>query len=81
MACDFSIISPNISCDNSGVFFNVAACLKDTTSILQKFKISSRGKIILEYELILMRSGFLPDLEKFGKLDICNEHREHLGMK
>ena len=33
-----------------------------------------------EYNLILLRCGFLPEIEKFKYFKFCGNHRDKLGM-
>ena len=86
MNCDFFNLSPKTKCletfrNNIG-FVVVSECLIDTSTHLKAHNIHPHPgiKIPLEYELILMRVGYLPDNEKFKSLKICASHRTKLGL-
>ena len=82
MSCDFNMISTEIECKSetahSKGFFVLRLCLKDTRPRLVMLNISDKEQDIAEHDLILMRAGILPDMIKFGKLEICANHRYKL---
>ena len=71
MCCDFSKICAEIlcstDCNSLDEIFYLIECVNDTKKYLSDLNISpSTSKILpLEWEFILMRSGFYPDVEKF----------------
>ncbi len=78
MCCDFQIFSPNIECDNNET--ELIKCERDTKPKLEFLNISDNVFSNSEYDLILMRCGLMPDIEKFKLFSICSNHRNRLGL-
>ena len=83
MNCDFKSFSP-INCNQVYRHFDgqyeLHKCLIDTKKHLTPLIKQPNTETIYEYDLIMMRAGVYPDINKFKFFKICAAHRSVLGL-
>lgn len=82
--CDFTSFS-KVECKESyrkfEGHFNLTDCNLNVTEYFKSL-LNKNSKIeILEYDLIMMRSGLRPNIQKYQHFDICAGHRCLLGLQ
>ena len=79
MNCDLIHFAPETECDHIANTLMLKDCIESTQNTLENLGIYDNTYSLMEHDFIMMRCEILPNIEKYGKLEVCFNHRNNQG--